>query len=174
MQAALNTQMNKENHQAQIYLSYGCWADGAGYEGISNFLFRHSKEERDHMMKFLEYILKRGGKVTVSEIPAPSADPTSVNDCFEKIFKQEVDNTKSIYSLVKQSMEEEDWATWNFVQWFVKEQTEEENLAIELLDMIRVAGGKEATHSALFSLDKRMGERGDDARLAQDVTTDRP
>ena len=92
------------------------------------------------MMKFLEYILKRGGKVTVSEIPAPSADPTSVNDCFEKVFKQEVDNTKLIYGLVRQSMEEEDWATWNFMQWFVKEQTEEENLAIELLDMIRVAG----------------------------------
>ena len=53
MQAALNAQMNKENHQAQIYLSYGCWADGEGFEGISNFLFRHSKEERDHMMKFL-------------------------------------------------------------------------------------------------------------------------
>jgi ferritin len=174
MQAALNAQMNKENHQAQIYLSYGCWADSEGYEGISNFLFRHSKEERDHMMKFLEYILKRGGKVAVSEIPAPSADPTGVNDCFEKVFKQEVDNTKSIYILVKQSMEEEDWATWNFMQWFVREQTEEENLAIELLDMIRVAGGKDASHSALFSLDKRMGERGGDARLAQDVTTDRP
>jgi ferritin len=126
------------------------------------------------MMKFLEYILKRGGKVEVSEIPAPSADPTSVNDCFEKVFKQEVANTKLIYGLVKQSMEEEDWASWNFMQWFVKEQTEEENLAIELLDMIRVAGGKDASHSALFSLDKRMGERGGDARLVQDVTTDRP
>src|ERR1700721_2631541 len=76
IQAALNAQMNKENHQAQIYLSYGCWADSEGFEGISNFLFRHSKEERDHMMKFLEYILKRGGKVTVSEIPPRRAVPT--------------------------------------------------------------------------------------------------
>src|ERR1700743_1365793 len=174
MQAALNAQMNKENFQAQIYLSYGCWADSEGYEGISNFLFRHSKEERDHMMKFLEYILKRGGKVTVSAIPAPSADPTSVNDCFEKVFAQEVDNTKAIYALVKQSMQEEDWATWNFMQWFVKEQTEEENLAIELLDMIRVAGGKEGKHSALFLLNKRRGERSGDATLARDVTTDKP
>jgi ferritin len=174
MQAALNAQMNKENHQAQIYLSYGCWADGEGFEGISNFLFRHSKEERDHMMKFLEYILKRGGKVKVGAIPAPTADPSNVNDCFEKVFKQEVDNTTSIYQLVKLSMDEGDWATWNFMQWFVREQTEEENLAIELLDMIKVAGGKEASHSALFSLDKRMGERGDDAKLAPEVTTDKP
>ena len=70
--------------------------------------------------------------------------------------------------------DEGDWATWNFMQWFVREQTEEENLAIELLDMIKVAGGKEASHSALFSLDKRMGERGDDAKLAQEATTDKP
>ena len=174
MQVALNAQMNKENHQAQIYLSYGCWADSEGFEGISNFLFRHSKEERDHMMKFLEYILKRGGKVKVSAIPEPSADPTSVNDCFEKVFKQEVSNTELIYKLVKMSFDEGDWATWNFMQWFVREQTEEENLAIELLDMIKVAGGKEASHSALFSLDKRMGERGDDAKLAQEATTDKP
>jgi len=174
MQAALNAQMNKENHQAQIYLSYGCWADSEGFEGISNFLFRHSKEERDHMMKFLEYILKRGGKVKVGAIAAPTADPTDVNDCFEKVFKQEVDNTTLIYQLVKLSMDEQDWATWNFMQWFVREQTEEENLAIELLDMIKVAGGKEASHSALFSLDRQMGERAGDAKLAQDVTTDQP
>ncbi len=174
MEASLNAQMTKENHQSQIYLSYGCWADGEGYEGISNFLFRHSKEERDHMMKILEYILKRGGKVNITEVPAPTADPTNVNDCFEKIFAQEVGNTKAIYKLVKMSFDEEDWATWNFMQWFVREQTEEENLAIELLDMIKIAGGKEATHSALFSLDKRLGIMPDEGGLAQDVTTDNP
>jgi ferritin len=174
MQTALSEQMNKENHQAQIYLSYGCWADSEGYEGISNFLFRHSKEERDHMMKILEYILKRGGKVSVSAIPAPGAEPTDVNDCFEKVFQNEVDNTAAIYKLVKMSFDEQDWATWNFMQWFVKEQTEEETLAIELLDMIKVAGGKNASQSALFSLDKSMGAKPDDARLAQDVSTDAP
>jgi len=83
---ALNQQMTNEAHNAQIYLSYGAWADGKGYEGISNFLFRHANEERNHMMKILEYILKRGGKVVVTEIPAPGPDPLNVNDCFEKIF----------------------------------------------------------------------------------------
>ena len=174
MQAALNAQMNKENHQAQIYLSYGCWADGEGFEGISNFLFRHSKEERDHMMKFLEYILKRGGKVTVGAIPAPTADPTSVNDCFEKVFKQEVDNTTSIYALVKLSMDEQDWATWNFMQWFVKEQTEEETLAIDLLSKVKIAGGAAAKDDALYNLDQDLGKTPDDAVLAQDVTVEKP
>src|SRR5689334_5689321 len=62
---ALNEQMTNEAHNAQIYLAYASWAADKGYDGISNFLFRHANEERNHMMKFLEYILKRGGKVVV-------------------------------------------------------------------------------------------------------------
>src|ERR1700759_5808360 len=116
---ALNDQMTKEAHAAQIYLSYASWADSEGYGGIANFLFRHAQEERNHMMKILEYILKRGAKVKVEAIPAPPADPVSVHDCFEKVFEQEVDNTKAIYSVVKMSFDEGDWATWHFMQWFV-------------------------------------------------------
>jgi len=172
--AALNEQMTKEAHAAQIYLSYAAWADNHGYSGIANFLFRHAAEERNHMMKLFEYILKRGAKVEVTAIPAPTADPVSVINCFEKVFEHEVDNTKAIYKLVKMSHVEEDWATWNFLQWFVKEQTEEENLAISLLDKIKIAGGEKATSNALYELDKDLGKTPSDARLAQEVTTDNP
>src|ERR1700733_14982334 len=89
---ALNDQMTNEAHNAQIYLSYGAWASEKGYDGIANFLFRHSNEERNHMMKILEYILKRGAKVVVSAIPSPGPDPVSVNECFQKIYKSEVEN----------------------------------------------------------------------------------
>lgn len=171
---ALNKQITKEAHASQIYLSYAAWADSQGYSGIANFLFRHAAEERDHMMKLLEYILARGAKVKITAIPEPSADPTSVNNCFEKVFEHEVSNTKAIYNLVKLSYSEEDWATWNFLQWFVKEQTEEENLAMSLLDKIKIAGGEKATSNALYLLDKELGETSDDARLAQEVTTDNP
>src|ERR1700753_956629 len=92
--AALNAQMTKEAHASQIYLALASWADSEGYEGIANFLFRHAQEERNHMMKFLEYILERGAKVKVEAIPAPLPDPTSIQDCFEKVFEQELDNTK--------------------------------------------------------------------------------
>ena len=172
--AALNEQLTKEAHAAQIYLSYAAWADSHGYSGIANFLFRHAAEERNHMMKLLEYILKRGAKVKITAIPAPTPDPASVNNCLDKVFEQEVDNTKAIYKLVKMSLNEEDWATWNFMQWFVKEQTEEENLAISLLDKIKIAGGEKATGDALYSLDKDFEKTPDDARLAQDVTADNP
>src|SRR4051812_41123706 len=119
---ALNNQLTKEAHAAQIYLSYGAWADSNGFGGTANFLFRHAQEERNHMMKILEYILKRGGVVRVTAIDAPPADPSSMNDCFEKVFKHEVDNTRAIYDVVNLTMKEGDWATWNFMQWFVKEQ----------------------------------------------------
>src|SRR5882757_9954240 len=113
IEAALNDQMTKEANAAQIYLSYGAWADSEGYEGISNFLFRHAHEERNHMMKILEYILKRGGTVKITAIAAPPADPSSVNNCFEKVFQHEVDNTIAVYKIVKMSHDEGDWATWN-------------------------------------------------------------
>jgi len=171
---ALNDQMTNEAHNAQIYLAYAAWASENGYDGIANFLFRHANEERNHMMKILEYILKRGGKVIVTTIPDPGADPKSVNDCFEKIFKSEVENTSSIYNIANMSMAEKDWATWNFMQWFVKEQTEEETLAIDLLSKIKIAGGEKAGHDALYTLDNDLAKTPDDAKLAQDVTVENP
>ena len=174
MTNALNQQMTNEAHNAQIYLAYAAWASSEGYDGIANFLFRHANEERNHMMKILEYILKRGGKVVVSAIPEPGPDPSGINDCFEKVFQSEVENTASIYNIVNMSMEEKDWATWNFMQWFVKEQTEEETLALDLLSKIKVAGGKNAGQDALYALDADLGKTPDDARLAQDVTVENP
>ena len=171
---ALNDQITKEASASQIYLSYAAWADNEGYGGIANFLFRHAAEERNHMMKIIEYILKRGAKVKVLAIPAPPAEPTSVYNCFEKVFQHEVDNTKAIYKIVKLSLVEEDWATWNFMQWFVKEQTEEETLALSLLDKIKISGGEKATPEALYTLNKDLEKTPDDATLAQDVTTDKP
>ncbi len=170
----LNEQMTNEAHNAQIYLSYAAWASEKGYDGIANFLFRHENEERNHMMKILEYILKRGAKVVVTAIPDPGPNPTSVNNCFEKVFQSEVENTSSIYKIVEMSMAEKDWATWNFMQWFVKEQTEEETLAISLLDKIKIAGGEKATDSALYSFDRDLETTPDEAVLAQDVTVDKP
>mgnify|MGYP001552050665 CR=1 FL=1 len=166
--------MTNEASNAQIYLAYASWASEKGYDGIANFLFRHANEERNHMMKILEYILKRGAKVVVSAIPSPGPDPVSVNDCFEKVFKSEVENTASIYNIVNMSMAEKDWATWNFMQWFVKEQTEEETLALDLLSKIKVAGGSKANPDALYTLEADLGKTPNDATLAQDVTTANP
>jgi ferritin len=171
---ALNAQMTKEAHASQIYLSYAAWADRKGFGGIANFLFKHAQEERNHMMKILEFILKRGGQVEVTAIPAPPENPISINNCFEKIFEHEVDNTNGVYKLVKMSHDEEDWATWNFMQWFVKEQVEEETLVMNLLDKIKIAGGEKISSDILYSFDRDMEKISGGVTAAQDVTTVNP
>jgi len=174
LEAALNAQMTKEAHAAQIYLSYAAWADSQGCGGIANFLFRHANEERNHMMKIMEYILKRGGEVVITAIPAPPVNPKSINDCFERVFEHEVDNTKAIYSVAKMAHNEEDWATWNFMQWFVKEQIEEETLAMQLIDKIKIAGGEKADAVSLYALDRDLEKAPDDAESAEDATAEKP
>jgi ferritin len=174
LRKALNDQMTKEATASQIYLSYGSWANSDGYEGIANFLFRHANEERSHMMKILEYILERGAKANIEAIPAPPANPKGVQDCFEKTFSHEVDNTRGIYKIVKMSFDEEDWATWNFMQWFVKEQTEEETMVMNMLDKLKIAGGEKASGESLYSFDRDMKDTPDDAELAEDKTAENP
>ena len=174
LQKALNDQMTKEASASQIYLSYAAWASHQGYGGVANFLFRHANEERNHMMKMLEYILERGAKVKVETISSSAEDPTSIQNCFERIFEHEVDNTKGIFKLVKMSLDEEDWATWHFMQWFVKEQTEEETLALNLLDKIKIAGGANASGDALYALDKDLRIKSDHAVLAENKTVLKP
>lgn len=174
IEKALSDQMNKEIHASHIFLSYGIWADDKGYQGIANFLYRHSQEERNHSIKFMEYILNRGGKPKVNAIPAPPADPKTLTACFDAVFKHEVDNTTAIYKIVDLSMEEKDWATWNFMQWFVQEQIEEETLAQNLIDKLKIAGGDRATDESLFTLDKTLQEAPNDVPLAQNATGDNP
>ena len=171
---ALNGQITKEAHASQIYLSYGSWAASEGFIGISDFLFRHAEEERNHMMKILEYIIKRSSKVNISAIPAPAENPATIHNCFERVFDHEVDNTKAIYALVKLSFDEGDWATWNFLQWFVKEQIEEETLAITLIDKLKMAGGENASSSALYSFDRDMEKASDKSVSAEDITAINP
>lgn len=154
LSTALNSQMTKEANASQIYLSFGTWADCQGFGGIANFLFRHARDKRNQMMKILDFILKRGAKVQVKAIPSPHENPVSINNCFEKIFEYEVDNTKAVYKLLKMSLDEEDWATWNFMQWFVKEQIEEVTLAMSLMDKMKIAGGEKVSSSALYLLDR--------------------
>ncbi|TYB79777.1 ferritin [Bizionia myxarmorum] len=170
----LNFQVTKEAEAAQIYLSYGCWADSEGYGGIANFLFRHCQEERDHMMKVMQYIMERGGTVQIKAIKAPPANPKNLQECFEKTFKHEVDNTNAIYDIVNLAHEEKDWATYNFAQWFVKEQIEEEKLVMELLDKLKIAGGPNASNESLLTLDTQLGKEPDSAPLARDASMENP
>jgi ferritin len=136
-------QSDDERSRSRTNLSSfgGGEADDQGYGGIANFLYRHAQEERNHMTKIMGYILERGGRPQIQAIAAPPSDPSTLTECFQRVFRHEVDNTEAIYRIVNLAMEQKDWATWNFAQWFVKEQIEEEKLALELIDKLKIAGG---------------------------------
>jgi len=174
LEKALSAQMNVEDLQSHIYLSYGIWASDKGYGGIANFLFRHAQEERDHSIKFMEYVLNRGGKPKVDALPSPGKDPKSLTECFDLVFKHEVENTEKIYALVDMALAEKDWSTWNFLQWFVKEQIEEETLAMGMIDKLKIAGGDRATDESLFNLDKTFEKMPDEAESARTATGKKP
>ena len=169
IEKALNAQITKEAHASQIYLSYASWAERQGLSGIAVFLFRHAEEERYHMMKILKYILKRGGQVRLETIPAPPENPSDLKTCFERAFKHEVDNTKSVYEIVKKSFDEADWATWNFMRWFVKEQVEEETLVMNLLDKLKISGGENIGGNELYVLDRDLGKIASEPDARQDL-----
>lgn len=170
----LNRQVKKEANASQIYLSLGTWADSEGFSGVANFLFRHAQEERNHMIKVIDYIMERGGRAKISGLDEPPKDPKNLQDCFERAFEHEVDNTETIYEIVNLAQEEKDWATWNFGQWFVKEQIEEEALILDLLDKLKVAGGAKATRESLLYLDSQLEKKEDEVTLARDASGDEP
>lgn len=174
IETILNQQVTKEAEAAQVYLSYGCWADSKGYGGIANYLFRHSQEERNHMMKVMQYIMARGGTVKISAIKAPPTNPKNLKDCFEKTFQHEVDNTTAIYNIVNAAHEEKDWATYNFAQWFVEEQIEEEKLVMDLLDKLKIAGGANANTESLYNLDRQLGKEPDSVPLPREASLEKP
>src|SRR5699024_933131 len=108
MEKILNKQVTNEAWNAEIYLAYGAWADDQGMSGLSNYLFRHSKEERDHMMKFMQHIMQRGGEVKIDQIPKPLKNPKDLKTCLENLFQAEIDNSEAIYKIINLALEEKD------------------------------------------------------------------
>lgn len=169
LQKVLNDQVTLEAFSAQMYLMLAAWADDNQLDGVKDFLTKHSKEERIHMAKVIEYIQERGGKVTIEAIKKPGPEPKNLNECFEAVLKQEIENTEAIYKIVNMSLKEQDWATWNFLQWLVKEQREEEKLALELLDKVRLAGGAKMTDTAKFEVNKLIAKAKQEAPVADEI-----
>lgn len=169
LEKALNEQVTLEAFAAQMYLMLACWADDHQLDGVKGFLTKHSLEERIHMAKVMEYIQERGGKVIIEAIKKPGPEPKNILDCFEAVLKQEIDNTEAIYKIVNMSLKEQDWATWNFLHWLVKEQREEEKLALDLLDKVKLAGGAKMSDTSKFEVNKLIGKAKQEAPTADEV-----
>lgn len=140
IEKALNNQIKIEAESSQIYLAMACWAEVKGLEGVAGFMYDQSNEERDHMLKLVKFINERGGHAQISELTAPNVTFTSFKEMFEKLFEHEVFVSNSINELVHISLQEKDYASHNFLQWYVAEQIEEEAMARTILDKINLIG----------------------------------
>ena len=140
IEAALNKQIKVEAESSQVYLSMACWAETQGFEGVAQFMYAHSDEERMHMLKLVKFVNERGGHAKISELAAPPTEFGSFKNMFQTLFDHEVFVSKSINDLVHITLEERDYATHNFLQWYVSEQIEEEALARNILDKINLIG----------------------------------
>lgn len=140
IEEALNKQIKLEAESSQVYLSMACWAEIQGFEGVAQFMYAHSDEERMHMLKLVKFVNERGGHAKVSELTAPPTEFGSFKDMFQELFDHEVMVSQAINDLVHVTLEERDYATHNFLQWYVSEQIEEEALARTILDKINLIG----------------------------------
>ncbi|WAC09402.1 ferritin [Dyadobacter pollutisoli] len=155
----LNNQVKMEAEASAKYLAMASWCDRNGFRNSAKYFMKQSGEEREHMVKIFNYLMFVGGTAVSPEVPAVKQEFASLRSVFETALQSEIAVTQSINRIVTQSRKEEDYATENFLQWFVSEQTEEEDnarRAIELFDVIGEAG------SGLYLIDKAIGKIGSD------------
>jgi ferritin len=152
MQEALNRQVLMEAQSSQAYLAMASWAEiQPGLKGVTDFFFQHSDEERQHMLKLIHYVNERGGFAVVPALAQPVLTFVSLKSAFEELFKHELAVSSSINDLVEISLAEKDYATHNFLQWYVLEQMEEERLARECNDKLELIGDDK---SGLYLFDR--------------------
>lgn len=137
---ALNKQIELEGFSSQYYLSMASWAETQGLNGVSQFLYHHADEERMHMLKLIRFVNERGGHGVVPALKQPPTTFKSVKAIFEEILKHEIGVTSDINGLVDATLKEKDYTTHNFLQWYVSEQIEEEALARQIVDKLKLIG----------------------------------
>ena len=141
IQEALNKQVAMEAESSQAYLAMASWAEiQPGLDGVTEFFYQQADEERVHMLKLIRYINERGGFAVVPALAQPIITFTSLNKVFEEFLKHEIGVSESINALVGLTLNEKDFATHNFLQWYVSEQIEEERLARTLNDKLELVG----------------------------------
>lgn len=155
IETALNNQIRVEAESSQIYLAMASWAETHGLEGVSKFMYLQSDEERMHMLKIIKFINERGGHAKVTELQAPKTNYVTFKEMFEEVYKHEVYVSETINNLVHISLSEKDYATHNFLQWYVAEQIEEEAQAKVILDKINLIGDDKG---GLYLFDRDMQE----------------
>ena len=156
VEKALNAQINAEFWSAYLYLSMSMHFAHKGYSGIANWFMIQFKEEQDHATIFMNYVNSRDGKVTLEPIAAVDTEWESPLAAFKATLAHERKVTALINEIYAIATDEHDYATQNMLQWFIKEQVEEEETAREYIDALEKIG---ENGYGLYMLDKELASR---------------
>lgn len=155
----LNEQVKHELEAANWYLSMSSWAEVNGFHGSASFFLEQSKEENFHAMKIFHFINELDGHAIAPSVAQPDSEFNSFRNLFERALELEKENTKKINNLVKEARQANDYATEQFLQWYVDEQVEEEDLFRTILDKLKILGDQ---GPGLYMLDQELGQRQGD------------
>lgn len=156
MEKALNNQINKELYSSYYYFAMAAYLDNEGFEGMANFMKAQALEETTHAQKFYDYISEQGGRVVLEAIDKPPVDYKSPKEIFSLALEHEKFVTSLINNLVKLALEENDFATKAFLDWFITEQVEEEATMDNIVNKFKIVGDN---GHGLLMLDTQLGER---------------
>ena len=156
MEQALNKQVNRELYSAYLYLAMSSYFESVNMKGFTKWMRIQAKEEQVHALKIYDYIIARGGAVSLLAIEAPKVKWSSAGKVFDDVYAHEQKVTAMIHGLVDLAIKEKDHASFEMLQWFVKEQVEEEEHAVEIVNQIKIVGD---VPGHLFCLDHQLGKR---------------
>jgi ferritin len=156
MQDALNAQINAEYYSSYLYLSMAAYYEGINLKGFGHWMRLQSQEEMVHVMKFFDYVLDRRGKVELKAIDGPPTTWESPLDVFENVLQHEQHVTSLINNLADLAISERDHATHGLLEWFLNEQVEEESVADQIVNELKLLKG---SPDGLYLLDKELATR---------------
>jgi ferritin len=163
-QTAFNEQLAREIEASYSYLALSEYFDARGLKGFASWFENQSSEEWGHAMKFRAYIQDRNGRVHYREIRKPESEFSSVLELFERTLEQEQSVSRAINDLYALAVEEKDFASQAFLNWFVTEQVEEEKTVRDIIDLL---GLVEDSKDGLYLLDRKLGEGEQDDAAAE-------
>jgi len=152
----INEQINKEFYSGYLYLSMSANLHEIGLFGFASWLKIQAKEEVEHGLRLLDYLLERNSYVTLQQIRTPEFEFNGVISVFNTLYEHEKCITNAVMQIAKLAEEECDRQTLSFIDWFIEEQTEEEQQVKSIIKRLEIFGEDKV---ALYLMDKELAGR---------------
>jgi ferritin len=153
---ALNKQINAEMYSAYLYIAMAADFEDKNLPGFAHWMYTQAQEEFGHATRIYNYVLEQQGRAKLEAIDAPPSEWATPVETFEAVYTHEQHVTSLINNLAALAMEEKDFATSIFLQWFITEQVEEESNASTLLAKLKMVGDN---NQGLFMMDRELAQR---------------